>query len=68
MRHGSSDGNEEVKEPEQKKQERSKGSTAPMGILEEGKVYFMYRPRVGFEEASSISDIQRFYMVCFDSK
>lgn len=31
--------------------------------IEQGRIMFFYRPRVGVEEASSIQDIQRFYML-----
>ncbi|KAK9821292.1 hypothetical protein WJX81_001710 [Elliptochloris bilobata] len=35
----------------------------PKGELEEGRIFFLYRPRVGLPDAESVSDIQRLYMV-----
>ena len=32
-------------------------------VLEEGDIFFFYRPRVGTEEVEDIEDIQRFYMI-----
>ena len=32
-------------------------------VLEEGDIFFFYRPRVGTEEVDDIEDIQRFYMI-----
>ena len=32
-------------------------------VLEEGDIFFFYRPRVGKEEVDDIEDIQRFYMI-----
>jgi hypothetical protein len=32
-------------------------------IVEQGDIFFFYRPKVGTEEVSDIEDIQRFYMV-----
>ncbi|MDQ3967499.1 MAG: hypothetical protein M3275_03785 [Thermoproteota archaeon] len=32
-------------------------------IVEEGDIFFFYRPKVGTEEVSDIEDVQRFYMV-----
>ncbi len=32
-------------------------------IVEQGDIFFFYRPKVGTEEVSSTEDIQRFYMV-----
>lgn len=46
-------------EPAPKKQETG----TPEDVVEDGKIYFLYRPRVNFKEAKSISDIQRFYLV-----
>ena len=31
--------------------------------VEAGRVHFLYRPRVGVEEAAGLADVQRFYMV-----
>jgi hypothetical protein len=31
--------------------------------VEQGDIFFFYRPKVGTEEVSNIGDIQRFYMV-----
>lgn len=32
-------------------------------ILEQGNIYFMYRPRIEHEEAAGADEVQRFYMV-----
>src|SRR5215210_8099084 len=32
-------------------------------IVEQGDIFFFYRPKVGTEEVSSTEDVQRFYMV-----
>jgi len=32
-------------------------------ILERGDIYFLYRPRVGAEEAHGLKDVERFYIV-----
>jgi hypothetical protein len=32
-------------------------------IVEQGDIFFFYRPKVGIEEVSSTEDVQRFYMV-----
>src|SRR5918999_77993 len=32
-------------------------------LVEQGDIYFFYRPKVGTEEVSSTEDVQRFYMV-----
>ncbi|MFL6494074.1 MAG: hypothetical protein ACJ70N_04650 [Nitrososphaera sp.] len=32
-------------------------------IVEQGDIFFFYRPKVGAEEVSSTEDVQRFYMV-----
>ena len=65
-----------VVEPKAKRQQVSKGSEKPaqdaggdgkdeqkVPAVEEGTIYFLYRPRVGFEEVQSLSDVQRFYLV-----
>jgi hypothetical protein len=46
-----------LEQPEQPKQHSSTES------IEQGRIMFFYRPKVGIEEASSIQDIQRFYML-----
>ncbi len=33
------------------------------GTLEQGNVYFFYRPRAGVEDPESLAEVQRFYMV-----
>ncbi|AIF82226.1 Protein of unknown function (DUF2795) [Candidatus Nitrososphaera evergladensis SR1] len=33
------------------------------GIVEQGDIFFFYRPKVGKEEVEEIKDVQRFYMV-----
>jgi hypothetical protein len=32
-------------------------------IIEQGDIFFFYRPKVGTEEVKGIKDVQRFYMV-----
>jgi len=32
-------------------------------IIEQGDIFFFYRPKVGTEEVEGINDVQRFYMV-----
>ena len=51
-----------VGEPEKKKQEVSLADD-DTSVVEDGKIFFLYRPRVGFTEAKSLSDVQRFYLV-----
>ena len=71
MRRLTADG---VVEPKAKRQQVSKGKPAQdaggdgtdeqkVPAVEEGTIYFLYRPRVGFEEVQSLSDVQRFYLV-----
>ena len=33
------------------------------GVVEEGRIYFLYRPRVNVDHPTSIDDIQRFFMI-----
>ena len=33
------------------------------GVVEEGRIYFFYKPRVGVEEAHNIDEVQRVYMI-----
>ncbi|KAL3131056.1 hypothetical protein ABBQ38_000372 [Trebouxia sp. C0009 RCD-2024] len=35
----------------------------PEGLVEEGRVYFFYRPRVNIDHPTSVADIQRFFMI-----
>ncbi|KAK9487702.1 hypothetical protein V1527DRAFT_460306 [Lipomyces starkeyi] len=35
----------------------------PKTVLEEGLIYFFFRPKVGLQEASSMEDVQRTYIV-----
>lgn len=35
----------------------------PEGLVEEGRVYFFYRPRVSVDHPTSVGDIQRFFMI-----
>ena len=52
-------------EPAQKnKQETSKGGDeeAPK-VVEDGKIYFLYRPKTGLKEAHNVAEVQRFYLV-----
>ncbi|KAL6304868.1 hypothetical protein BKA93DRAFT_825472 [Sparassis latifolia] len=37
--------------------------TYESGVIERGHIYFFYRPRVELEEAVSLDDVQRFYML-----
>ena len=37
-------------------------------IVEQGDIFFFYRPKVGTEEVSSTEDVQRFYMVTAPEK
>src|SRR5919197_321247 len=32
-------------------------------IIEDGDIFFFYRPKVGTEEVEDIEDVQRFYMI-----
>lgn len=50
--------------PETQHQQKS-ATGAPTGAdtVEQGRIIFLYRPKVGLEEASSISQVQRFYMI-----
>src|SRR5919108_3138409 len=32
-------------------------------IIEQGDVFFFYRPKVGAEEVEGVKDVQRFYMI-----
>lgn len=32
-------------------------------ILERGDIYFLYRPRVGADEAHGLRDVERFYIL-----
>ena len=31
--------------------------------IEQGDIFFFYRPKIGIEEVEGIEDVQRFYMV-----
>lgn len=33
------------------------------GLVEEGRVYFFYRPRVNVDHPTSVGDVQRFFMI-----
>ena len=37
-------------------------------IVEQGDIFFFYRPKVGTEEVSDVEDVQRFYMVTAPEK
>ena len=39
------------------------GAREQSSILERGDIYFLYRPRVGVDEAHGIEDVQRFYIL-----
>jgi len=32
-------------------------------LVEEGRIYFLYRPRVNVDHPTSLNDIQRFFMI-----
>ncbi|EIE27488.1 hypothetical protein COCSUDRAFT_55496 [Coccomyxa subellipsoidea C-169] len=53
-------GKDDEHEPASKRQDVDE---QPKEILEEGRIYFLYRPRVGLEEAHSLSDVQRFFII-----
>lgn len=36
---------------------------AVAGVVEEGRIYFLYRPRVNVDHPTSIDDIQRFFII-----
>jgi hypothetical protein len=44
--------------PQNKKRQKQE-----VNVLEEGNIYFMYRPRVNEGDVQSIKDVQRFYLV-----
>ncbi|HET6800152.1 MAG TPA: DUF2795 domain-containing protein [Nitrososphaeraceae archaeon] len=48
---------------EDKKQKKSN-----IGIIEQGDIFFFYRPKVDTEEVKDIKDVQRFYMVTTPEK
>jgi hypothetical protein len=37
-------------------------------VVEQGDIFFFYRPKVGTEEVSDVEDVQRFYMVTVPEK
>jgi hypothetical protein len=43
--------------------QNKKGQKQETNVLEEGNIYFMYRPRVNEGDVQSLKDVQRFYMV-----
>lgn len=38
-------------------------NAAVAGVIEEGRIYFLYRPRVNVDHPTSIDDIQRFFII-----
>jgi hypothetical protein len=66
---------EEQQEQQQPQEEQPKTEEPPAatptaaapteaeGTVEQGHLLFFYRPKVGLEEASSLSEVQRFYMI-----
>jgi hypothetical protein len=54
---------EETEQPPAKRQKAEGEDNVPKDVVEEGLIYFFYRPRVAIEEAHSLNDVQRFYMV-----
>jgi hypothetical protein len=43
--------------------QNKKGQKREATVLEEGNIYFMYRPRVNEGDVQSLNDVQRFYLV-----
>ncbi|KAK9367518.1 hypothetical protein V1509DRAFT_626193 [Lipomyces kononenkoae] len=62
---------EEEQEPKEKKVKHEAeaatkseaGEGPPKNVLEEGLIYFFFRPKVGTTEVSSVEDVQRTYIV-----
>lgn len=52
-----------VEEDHKPPEKRQRTDSAPDSLLEEGQIFFIYRPRVGVEEAKSLTDVQRFYLI-----
>ena len=52
-------------EAQEEPQTTAKQATTSSGAdtVEQGRIIFLYRPKVGLEEASSIAQVQRFYMI-----
>jgi predicted RNA-binding protein with PUA-like domain len=42
---------------------KSRTNNKSKKIIEQGDIFFFYRPKVGAEEVEGIKDVQRFYMV-----
>ncbi|KAK9814928.1 hypothetical protein WJX73_002205 [Symbiochloris irregularis] len=61
-KHGADESAKQEGPPPAKKG-RLEVDKAPKDVLEEGRIYFFYRPRVGFESVSNLGEIQRFYMI-----
>ncbi len=47
----------------QQKQQKEVNSNSEAEILEQGDIYFFYRPKKGAEEVKGIEDVRRFFMV-----
>ncbi|KAI0756322.1 hypothetical protein C8Q80DRAFT_1215316 [Daedaleopsis nitida] len=55
---------EEEGDKDDKTETHDKGENAyQTGTIERGHIYFFYRPKVQLEEAQSLDDVQRFYML-----
>ncbi|EMD32626.1 hypothetical protein CERSUDRAFT_126728 [Gelatoporia subvermispora B] len=53
----------EAKDEAETKKDHPVQHTYQAGTIERGHIYFFYRPKVQLEEAESLDDVQRFYMV-----
>ncbi|KAK9465988.1 hypothetical protein V1512DRAFT_253911 [Lipomyces arxii] len=51
------------KHDDETKMNSDKSSHEPTQMLEEGILYFFFRPKVDVDEASSFNDVQKFYIV-----
>jgi hypothetical protein len=47
--------------------DNNRSNTEPE-VLEQGDIYFFYRPKKGAEEVKSIEDVRRFFMVTAPEK
>ncbi|KAH9937382.1 uncharacterized protein B0H18DRAFT_950258 [Fomitopsis serialis] len=66
--HGKTGGDESVKQESDSTQSDGKEDhpakhTYQTGTIERGHIYFFYRPKVELEEAHSVDDVQRFYIL-----
>ncbi|TFY52545.1 hypothetical protein EVJ58_g9957 [Rhodofomes roseus] len=68
MSNGKTDGDEGVKQESDSKQSDGKADhpakhAYQTGTIERGHIYFFYRPKVELDEAHSVDDVQRFYIL-----